>query len=117
MSIRWPEYAGDCSRYDEISTLTVNEGLLDVVEHFEEQLGLPLVYFKLRVAMSGVVFKLAAKGTNSTNDRLSMLGPAEVIRCIYGGFYDYTLRAFPDLVTMFPMHPDRHASSIGAEKG
>ena len=45
-----------------------------------------------------------------------MLGPAEVIRRIYGELYDYMLSALPDLTPMVPMHLARE-SNIGAQVG
>ena len=66
------------------------------------------------IAMSGVAFKLSAKGTKNNHDIMTLLGPEEVIRRVYAEFYGYTLRAFPALVSMLPMCLDIHESSIGA---
>ena len=62
MSVRWPKYAGDYPLDEEISRRTIAEGLYDILLHPEIQLNLPFVYFKLRAAMHGVIFKLSAKG-------------------------------------------------------
>ena len=62
MSVRWPKYAGDYPLGEEISRRTIAEGLYDNRLHPESQVGLPCLYFKLRAAMSGVVFKLCSEG-------------------------------------------------------
>ena len=67
MSIRWPKYVGDYALDEEISRRTIAEGLRDILLHLEIQLGLPFVYFKLRVAMNGVVFKLFSEGIKECN--------------------------------------------------
>ena len=61
LSIRWPKYAGDYPLDEEISKWTIAEGLYDILENPMAQLSLPFVYFKLRVAMNGVVFKLSRR--------------------------------------------------------
>ncbi len=116
MSARWPKYAGDYPLDEEISRRTIAEGMSDILLHPGIQLGLPFVYFKLRAAMNGVVFKLSAKGSNNANDRLTMLGSASVIRLTYVDLYDYTLRVFPELVTELPMHPVIHEIGRCAER-
>ena len=60
MSIRWPKYAGDYALDEEISKRTIAEGLYDILLHPEIQLGLSCLYFKLRAAVNGVVFKFSA---------------------------------------------------------
>ena len=88
LSIRWPKYAGDYPLGEEISRRTIAEGLYDILENPMTQLGLPFVYFKLRAAMNGVVFKLSSKGTRNANDRLTILGSESIIRLTYKYFYD-----------------------------
>ncbi len=41
---------------------TIGEGLYDILDDPQEHLDMPIMCCKLRVAMSGVVFKLSAKG-------------------------------------------------------
>ena len=73
MSIRWPKYAGDYPLDEEISRRAIAEGLYDLLLHPEPKLGPPFVYFQLRAAMNGVVFKLSAKGSRNATNRLTML--------------------------------------------
>ena len=80
MSARWPKYVGDYPLDEEISRRTIAEGLCDILLHIETQVGLPLLYFQLRVAMNSVVFKLSAKGSRHATNRLTMLGSDRVIR-------------------------------------
>ena len=110
LSIRWPKYAGDYPLDEEISRRTIAEGLYDILENPMTQLGLPFLYFKLRVVVN-------SKGTRNANDRLTILGSESIIRLTYEDFYDYTLSVFPDLVTVLPMHPVIHETPFGAQEG
>ena len=80
--MRWPKYAGDHERDERTPNRTINEGLYEVHEHREEKFGLPFLYFKLRAAMGGVVYNLSSRKATHTLDRLTMLGPVDVIRLI-----------------------------------
>ena len=91
--MQWPKYGGDYPKDEVIWERSVKEGIFDLLHDQNKQWGSPL-YFHLKAALHGVVFKLRSQEVRNIRNSLTMIGSASMIELIHYQWHHYTMGVF-----------------------